>query len=123
MSRDGILIVGGREVEELLAGREEEIAELVARAYVAHNRGQSSHPRSVFLRFPGDNLNRIFALPAFLGDGFEVAGLKWISSFPGNLLRGMARASAVLVLNDTESGRPEVVLEGSLISARRTAAV
>ncbi|MFL6261099.1 MAG: 2,3-diaminopropionate biosynthesis protein SbnB [Thermoanaerobaculia bacterium] len=118
----GLLILGGGEIGELLAEREEEIAAAVDRAYRVHHAGQSSLPHSLFLRFPGDDTNRIIALPAFLGDGFALAGMKWISSFPGNVSRGIPRASAVLVLNDCETGLPEAILEGSLISARRTAA-
>jgi ornithine cyclodeaminase len=71
---------------------------------------------------PGDEVNRIIALPAYLGDGFEIAGIKWIASFPGNVAQGVPRASAVLVLNDPRTGQPEAILEGSLVSAARTAA-
>ena len=82
--RDGeILILKGNQIITLLTNREKELIEAVSLTYQAHQRGAVSLPHSVFLRFPNDDKNRIIALPAYLGNGFDVAGIKWISRFRG----------------------------------------
>src|SRR5256885_8338947 len=121
--RDGdIVLLRGSEVREVLAGRELELIQAVRRAYETHGDGDSSLPHSTFLPFPGQPRDRIVALPAYLGGACRIAGVKWVSSFPDNLNRGVDRASPVVVLNSPQAGRPEAVLEGSAINAKRTAA-
>ena len=115
-------VVSGLQVQEALRGRERDVVELVEAVYRLHGAGQSVNPPSYFLRFPDRPSSRIIALPAFVGGDTPVVGLKWISSFPENVASGLPRASAVLILNDPETGYPYACLESSIISATRTAA-
>ncbi len=115
-------VISGRQVQQALGGREREIIALVEQTYRSHGAGETVNPPSYFLRFPDRPSSRIIALPATLGGASPVAGLKWISSFPDNIRSGVPRASAVLILNDAESGYPYACLESSIISATRTAA-
>lgn len=122
MSDDNIVILKGTEVNRLLAAKELDLIDIVRSAYESHAAGKSALPHSTFLRFPESPQNRIIALPAYLSGDFKVAGVKWVSSFPGNLQKGLDRASAALILNSTATGRPVAFIEGSIISAKRTAA-
>src|SRR5260370_23623053 len=113
-------IINGKTVFDLVRANRADCIEIVRNAYLAHAQGQSVNPDSYFLRFPDKPDCRIIALPAYLGDGFHVAGLKWIASYPGNVQRGFPRASAVLVLNNYANGYPFATLESSILSEART---
>ncbi|MEE1811028.1 2,3-diaminopropionate biosynthesis protein SbnB [Streptomyces sp. BE133] len=115
-------VISGAQVQRALLGCEKQIVELVEATYRAHGAGDSVNPPSYFLRFPDRPSSRIIALPASIGGEMRVDGLKWISSFPGNVMAGVPRASAVLILNDHDTGYPFACLESSIISATRTAA-
>jgi 2,3-diaminopropionate biosynthesis protein SbnB len=117
-----VSIINGRTVSDIIGAGRERCIDVVRDAYLAHADGRSVNPDSYFLRFPDKPDCRIVALPAYLGDGFDVAGLKWVASYPGNVQRGFPRASAVLVLNRYDTGYPFAILESSIISAARTAA-
>jgi N-[(2S)-2-amino-2-carboxyethyl]-L-glutamate dehydrogenase len=115
-------VISGEQVQRALRGREKQVVELVEATYLLHGAGESVNPPSYFLRFPDRPSARIIALPASIGGPVRVDGLKWISSFPDNVAAGIPRASAVLILNDPDTGYPFACLEGSIISASRTAA-
>ncbi len=115
-------IINGKTVSDVVRAGRAECVDIVRDTYLAHAAGHSVNPDSHFLRFPEKPDCRIIALPAFVGNGVGVAGLKWIASYPGNVRRGFPRASAVLVLNDYETGYPFAILESSILSAARTAA-
>jgi 2,3-diaminopropionate biosynthesis protein SbnB len=115
-------VISGAHVQRALRGREKQVMELVEATYRLHGAGDSVNPPSYFLRFPDRPTARIIALPASIGGPIKVDGLKWISSFPENVSAGIPRASAVLILNDHDTGYPFACLESSIISATRTAA-
>ncbi|HEX5495252.1 MAG TPA: 2,3-diaminopropionate biosynthesis protein SbnB [Mycobacteriales bacterium] len=118
-------VIGGRAVRRVLDGHETDLVKVVERAYRTHGEGRTVNPPSYFLRFADRPDARIIALPASVagnGETSGVDGLKWISSFPGNIGSGLQRASAVLILNNPDDGFPFACLEASIISATRTAA-
>lgn len=116
-------LIAAEAVGEILKRHADEVEQLVARTYAAHHRGETVNPDSYFLRFPNSDRNRIIALPAAIATpDLQVSGIKWIGSYPANLDKGLERASAVIVLNDAETGYPFALMEGAQISAMRTAA-
>lgn len=115
-------VVPGSTVKSVIESHRNQIFDAVRAAYHLHASGESINPDSYFLRYPENPSARIIALPAHLGGSVQKSGIKWISSFPHNKSGNLARASAVLIVNDATTGYPLACIEASLISSTRTAA-
>ena len=120
--KNELLLLTADDVDAVLSDADVSALSAVRGAYIAHALGHTSVPPSSFIYLPAAVHNRIIALPSYVDDQEPVMGIKWIASFPGNVKLGMDRASAIVILNSPETGKPEVILEGSKISAVRTAA-
>lgn len=98
------------------------VTDQIVAATRAINDKDFAQPKKPYLRFR-DPVNRIIAMPAFVGGPVDSAGLKWIASFPNNTKRGLARAHSITILNDADTGVPTAVINSALISEIRTAGV
>ncbi|HET7182203.1 MAG TPA: hypothetical protein VFI15_08240 [Candidatus Limnocylindrales bacterium] len=68
----------------------------------------------------------VHAMPAHLRDADaagDLVGMKWVAGYATNTALGLPGISAVVVLNDPETGLPVAMLDGAPITAERTAAV
>ncbi|CAH9063874.1 N-((2S)-2-amino-2-carboxyethyl)-L-glutamate dehydrogenase [Pseudoalteromonas holothuriae] len=116
-------VIGAKAITQWLNNHGEKLLDSVADCYCQFASGKTICPDSYFLRYPEQPQNRIIALPASIESAqAPVSGIKWIASFPGNLTEGLDRASAVVILNDRQTGYPIACLEGAQISSFRTAA-
>lgn len=69
--------------------------------------------------------NVMMAMPAFLenrGEAAEAAGLKWAGVSPGNPARGLPSVTALLILNQPETGQTLAIMEAEWLTALRTGA-
>lgn len=96
--------------------------DIIEEAVRCLDKGDFAQPVKPYLRYR-DFKNRIIAMPAFVGGKFNVAGIKWIASFPDNIKNGIPRAHSVVILNNADSGEPTAVINTAFLSIIRTASV
>lgn len=94
----------------------------VEQAAAYHLEKDFAQPVKPYLRYR-DLTNRIIAMPAFIGGNYNMAGIKWIASFPKNIDQDIPRAHSVTILNDGDTGIPVGIVNTPKISGLRTAAV
>ena len=97
-----------------------EVAEKTMLAYEDH---RILFPEKIVQIFDPVALDRINCLPATLLDE-KICGAKWVSVFPRNpKLHDVQNLSAIFVLSEIEKGFPIAVMEGTLASNMRVAAM
>jgi ornithine cyclodeaminase len=109
-----MLVLSRAEVEELLDL--DELADALARAHVELSAGAASMPPRI-AALAGD-AGLLGAMPAYLPSAG--LGCKLVSLFPHNVDRPTHQAE--IVIFDPENGSPVAVMDGTYITAMRTAA-
>jgi ornithine cyclodeaminase len=84
--------------------------------------GDFAQPIKPYLRYK-EPQNRIIAMPAYIGGDINVAGIKWITSFPKNIQKNIKRAHSTIILNEADTGIPYAVINTGKVSGYRTASV
>ena len=108
------------DVEASLPSLDERLR-LAEEALVALARGAAEMPPKIGIHPRPEAF--VHAMPAYLR-GRDLAGIKWVAGgYPDNARLGLPAINALIVLNDPGTGAPTAILDGSRITAVRTAAV
>ncbi|NDF97129.1 MAG: hypothetical protein EB107_15075, partial [Proteobacteria bacterium] len=96
------------------------VIEAVSGAFAAHSRGATDTPLRASVTAPGGT-GVVLAMPCAIHDP-AITGTKIVSVFPGNPGRGLPTVASVYVLTDPATGMPLAVMDGTALTAARTAA-
>jgi alanine dehydrogenase len=94
-----------------------EAIERVRDAFVRYEHGEWHMPPKVYLPSPPHGDFR--AMPA---GNDELALLKWVTSFPGNVTRALPVVTGVICLSDATTGMIKMLLDARSVTALRTGA-
>jgi ornithine cyclodeaminase/alanine dehydrogenase-like protein (mu-crystallin family) len=125
MSRQPLVILDAAEVEAAMPPIPEQL-DLARRTMIALIADADLPPKIAVHPRPADSFAH--AMPAYLhgprDDGSaDLLGIKWVLGFPPNRAAGLPAIVATVMLNDPRTGLPLAILDGTPITARRTAAV
>jgi ornithine cyclodeaminase/alanine dehydrogenase-like protein (mu-crystallin family) len=122
---NSIIFIDKKRVESVIGNETGLVKSLILESLKTHHEKRLVLPVKQYLQRGSDahSADRIIAMPVFLHEPHNIAGIKWIGSHPANFKRGMERANAFIILNDITTNAPIAVIDGSLISSMRTLAM
>ena len=95
--------------------------DVMEKALISYKKGKVKLPDKISQIFDESTQDRINCMPATLLDE-RVCGVKWVSVFPGNPhLRNKPNVSGLIILSELMNGFPFAVMDGTFLTALRTA--
>ena len=117
-----IRIVSQEDVAEIFRGNVESIYSIVEDAFQKYLMNEIIMPDKITQIFDENTQNRINCMPATLVCE-KICGMKWVSVFPSNAPKGVQNVTGIMLLSELETGFPIAVIDGTLSTKMRTAAV
>ena len=113
ISREDILSAGCFDIASTIS--------VIEKALIAYKNNKIVMPEKISQIFDEKSQNRINCMPATLKEE-KVCGVKWVSVFPGNpVLYNCPNVSGLIVLSELERGFPFAIMDGTFLTALRTA--
>lgn len=114
--------ISQEDIVEIFQRKSDKFYQIVEDAFSKYDRGEVILPTKISQIFDERTQTRINCMPATLMTD-KVAGMKWVSVFPPNASQGLQNVSGIMVLSEIETGFPIAVIDATLLTNVRTAAV
>lgn len=122
MSNITVLIISQEDVAEVFRGNVDKVYGIIEESFQKYLNGDVIMPDKISQIFDQQTQNRINCMPATLINE-KICGMKWVSVFPSNASKGVQNVTGVMLLSELETGFPIAVIDGTLSTKMRTAAI
>lgn len=117
-----VLFLSQENVAGLFRGKADDIFYIIEDSFQKYLRNDIIMPDKISQIFDEENQNRINCMPATL-IAEKICGMKWVSVFPSNAPKGVQNVTGIMLLSELETGFPIAIIDGTLSTKMRTAAV
>lgn len=122
MSNISIKVITQEDIASIFHKNTDRVFEIVENAFRKYVGGEVMFPDKISQIFDSASQNRINCMPATLLKD-RVCGLKWVSVFPANAAKKIQNVTGIMLLSEIATGFPIAVMDGTLCTKLRTAAV
>lgn len=117
-----IKVISQEDVACIFKGKSDVVYGIIEDSFNKYLAGDIIMPDKISQIFDEASQNRINCMPATL-IAEKICGMKWVSVFPSNASKGIQNVTGIMLLSELETGFPIAVIDGTLSTKMRTAAV